>query len=372
MRRRRLVFLFIILSYFILWNQDTILAREKARFWKALEDKLVQCQLCPRRCVIPLGQRGICGVRENVDGQLYTYGYGNPVAVHIDPIEKKPFFHVWPAARAFSIAVAGCNMRCLFCQNWQISQARPDEVMGYRLSPEEIVKLAEEYNSKWVVYTYTEPTVFYEYMYDTAILVKKAGMFNGMHTCGYVNPEPLRQLLPYIDAVNVDLKGFSEEFYNQMGLMASLEPVLQTLKIIKESGTWLEITNLVIPGFNDSPDVVEKMCNWIVQNLGRDVPLHFSRFYPNHKLANVSPTPVKTLEECVEIAHKAGIRFVYIGNVPGHKYENTYCPKCGQILIRRIGYKVLFNRIQNGHCPYCGEDIPGLWRDAKGDEVGER
>ncbi len=335
-----------------------------ARFWKRLEeDSLVQCQLCPRRCVLKPGQRGICGVRENEDGELVTYGYGNPVAVHIDPIEKKPFFHVWPGARAFSVAIAGCNMRCLFCQNWQISQARPDEVFGFIILPEELVRLVKEYKTRWLVYTYTEPTIFYEYMYDSAVLAKKERLFTGMHTCGYINPEPLKKLLPYIDAVNVDLKGFTEEFYNQMGLMASLQPVLETLKIVKESGTWLEITNLVIPGFNDDPKKVEEMCRWIVDNLGPDVPLHFSRFYPQHKLTSAPPTPIRTLERCVEIAHRCGLRFVYIGNVPGHKWESTYCPKCGALLIKRIGYTIVFNKIEHGRCPFCGEEIPGLWQD---------
>ncbi len=333
-----------------------------AKYWKKLSGKKVQCLLCPRRCIVIAGQRGLCGVRINLGGEFFTLGYGNPVAVNIDPIEKKPFFHVWPGAKALSIAVAGCNMRCLFCQNWQISQSRPDELMSYSLSPKEIVELAKQYGIKWIVYTYTEPTVFYEYMYDIALLAKKAGLFNGMHTCGYINPKPLKALLPYLDAVNVDLKGFSEKFYNQMGLMASLKPVLDTIKIIKDSGVWLEITNLVIPGFNDSPEMVEKMCKWILENLGPDVPLHFSRFYPNHKLTNVAPTPIKTLKQCVAIARKVGLHFVYIGNVPGDKDENTYCPKCGKLLIRRIGYKVLFNRIKDGRCPFCGQRIPGLWR----------
>ena len=342
-----------------------------ARFWQRLSNKKVQCQLCPRHCLLSPGQRGICGVRENKDGELVTYGYGNPVALHIDPIEKKPFFHVWPGAKAFSVAIAGCNMRCLFCQNWQISQSRPDDVYGFILLPNELVDLARQYHTKWLVYTYTEPTVFYEYMYESAVLAKRSGLFTAMHTCGYINPEPLRQLLPYIDAINVDLKGFSEEFYNQMGLMASLKPVLETLKLIRQSGTWLEITNLVIPGFNDNPDEVKKMCEWIVKNLGPDVPLHFSRFFPCHKLTSAPPTPISTLERCVEIAHQSGLKFVYIGNVPGHKWENTYCPHCGALLIKRIGYTVVFNKIKDGHCPFCGEKIPGIWRGDKGDKKTE-
>ncbi len=343
----------------------------KASFWKLINGskKVVKCLLCPRGCVIPVGSRGLCGVRENRDGVLITLGYGNPVAVHIDPIEKKPFFHVFPGAKAFSLAVAGCNMRCLFCQNWQISQSKPDELPSYSFSPEEIVSLAKQYNCPWVVYTYTEPTVFYEYMLDIAKLSKQAGLFNGMHTCGYINSEPLSELLNYIDAVNVDLKGFAEEFYQRMGMMASLEPVLSTLELIKKKGVWLEITNLVIPGFNDDPEMVEKMCKWIVSHLGDDVPLHFSRFYPHYKLTDVPPTPIETLERCVEIAKRCGLKYVYIGNVPGHKWESTYCPSCGRVLIKRVGYKVVFNKIKNGRCPYCGYKIAGMWQDAQKTET---
>ncbi|MDP2831100.1 MAG: AmmeMemoRadiSam system radical SAM enzyme, partial [Candidatus Omnitrophota bacterium] len=312
-----------------------------ARYWQKVRENIVQCLLCPRKCVLDAGQRGFCTVRINKGGNLYTLGYGNPVAINIDPIEKKPFFHLAPGEPVFSLAVAGCNMRCLFCQNWQISQSKPDETQNYSLSPEEVVNLAVKNNCKFIAYTYTEPTVFYEYMLDIAKFARQKGIKNTMHTCGYINPEPLRELLKYMDAVNVDLKGFTEEFYAKIGMFAQLKPVLDTLKIIKEEGVWLEITNLLIPGFNDDPVKVKEMCVWIKDNLGDEVPLHFSRFMPNFKLKNLPPTPMEKLEEAYKIAKDSGIKYVYIGNVPGNRAENTYCPHCGKIVVSRTGYRIL-------------------------------
>ena len=332
-----------------------------AGWWNRVRDDIVQCVLCPRKCVLAPGQRGICTVRINKDGLLYTLGYGNPVAVNIDPIEKKPFFHVLPGTEAFSIAVAGCNMRCLFCQNWQISQSKPDEVTAYDMPPETVVAEALKNNCPFIVYTYTEPTVFYEYMLDISKLARQKGLMNGMHTCGYINPEPLKELLKYMDAVNVDLKGFREDFYNKMGMMASLSPVLDTLKTIKREGVWLEITNLLIPGQNDDPEDIKKMCLWIKENLGDDVPLHFSRFMPSFRLQNLPPTPVEKLEEAYAIACRIGLKYVYIGNVPGHPRESTYCPKCKKLIVKRVGYRVLENNIQDGKCKFCGYGISGIW-----------
>jgi pyruvate formate lyase activating enzyme len=297
----------------------------------------------------------------NKDGTLYTLGYGNPVAVHIDPIEKKPFFHVMPGERAFSIAVAGCNMRCLFCQNWQISQSRSDETQNYDMSPEDIVDAAIKNNCRFITYTYTEPTVFYEYMLDISRLAKIKGLKNTMHSCGYINPEPLKELLGYMDAVNVDLKGFNEDFYNRMGMMAQLGPVLETLKTIKQAGVWLEITNLLIPGSNDDPEEIKKMCAWIRDNLGDETPLHFSRFMPAFKLQNLPPTPLEKLYEAYQIAKDAGLKYVYLGNVPGNSQENTYCPKCGKGIVKRIGYQILENNIKNSKCKFCGHNIAGIW-----------
>ena len=333
-----------------------------ASYWNRVRDNIVQCVLCPRRCVLDVGRRGVCTVRINKDGMLYTLGYGNPVAVHVDPIEKKPFFHVLPGTNAYSIAVAGCNMRCLFCQNWQISQARPDEVTAYDMPPEKVVEGAIKANCPFIVYTYTEPTVFYEYMLDISKLARQKGLRNGMHTCGYINREPLEELLKYMDAVNVDLKAFSEEFYRRMGMMAELKPVLETIKTIKEAGVWLELTNLIIPGQNDDPGRIRAMCVWIKENLGDEIPLHFSRFVPQFRLQNLPPTPVEKLEEAYNIAKEAGLKYVYIGNVPGHPQENTCCPKCKKLIVGRLGYTILENNIADGKCKFCGERIAGIWR----------
>lgn len=332
-----------------------------ASYWQRVRDNIVQCLLCPRKCVLDIGQRGVCTVRINRDGMLYTLGYGNPIAVHVDPIEKKPFFHVLPGSKAFSIAVAGCNMRCLFCQNWEISQSKPDETMNYNMSLEDVVNGAIKSDCRFIVYTYTEPTVFYEYMLDISKLAKEKGLKNGMHTCGYINQEPLKELLKYMDAVNVDIKAFNEEFYNKMGMMAQLQPVLETIKTIKKEGVHLELTNLIIPNQNDDPKEIRKMCVWIKENLGDEVPLHFSRFMPSFRLQNLPPTPVTKLEEAYRIAKDVGLKYVYIGNVPGHTFENTYCPKCGKTVTGRIGYQILENHIRDGKCGYCGEKILGIW-----------
>jgi len=334
-----------------------------ASYWQKVKDNVVQCVLCPRKCVLGNGQRGACTVRVNKDGVLYTLGYGNPVAVHIDPIEKKPFFNVMPGENTFSIAVAGCNMRCLFCQNWQISQAKPDEVTAYDMSPETVVSEAKKNGCNFIVYTYTEPTVFYEYMLDISKLARSKGLKNGMHTCGYIKQEPLVELLKYMDAVNVDLKGFSEEFYRKMGADAQLQPVLDTLKTVKRQGVWLEITNLIIPGLNDDPEEIKRMCEWIRENLGPDTPVHFSRFMPSFKLQNLPPTPVSKLEEAYKIAKDSGLNYVYIGNVPGHVGENTYCPQCKKLIVGRIGYRVTENNISDGKCKFCGKAIAGIWQE---------
>ncbi|MDP2928590.1 MAG: AmmeMemoRadiSam system radical SAM enzyme [Candidatus Omnitrophota bacterium] len=353
-----LFFIIILQAHFS--YADTSVPRI-ASYWQKIKDGTVQCVLCPRRCLLNNGQRGVCTVRVNRDGALYTLGYGNPVAVHIDPIEKKPFFNVMPGESAFSIAVAGCNMRCLFCQNWQISQAKPDEVTVYDMPPEAVVAEAKKNNCKFIVYTYTEPTVFYEYMLDISKLARSKGLKNGMHTCGYINQEPLIELLKYMDAVNVDLKGFSEEFYRKMGAFAQLQPVLDTLKIVKREGVWLEITNLIIPGLNDDPKEIKSMCEWIRENLGEDTPIHFSRFMPSFRLQNLPPTPVSKLEEAYEIAKASGLNYVYIGNVPGHTGENTHCPKCKKLIVGRIGYRITENNIKDGKCKFCGRSISGVW-----------
>lgn len=341
-------------------GQGLINPREAMFYEKFGEKNQVHCLLCPRNCVISPGQYGFCRARKNIDGKLYSLSYANPCAVHIDPIEKKPFSHYLPQTFSFSIASAGCNMRCLFCQNWNISQVKPEETYNYSLPPQLVVKMAKETECASIAYTYSEPTNFYEYMLDTAKIAKKEGIKNVYHSNGYINEEPLRELCKYLDAANIDLKGFSNEYYEKF-CEANLEPVLETLKILKEEGVWLEITNLILPGQNDDPKMIKEMCLWIKKNLGTDVPLHFSRFYPMYKLQNLPPTPTKTLEEARDIALKCGLNYVYIGNVGGHPGEDTYCPKCKKKIIDRNGYKIIENNIVNGKCKYCGEKIAGIW-----------
>jgi pyruvate formate lyase activating enzyme len=333
----------------------------EAKNWTALEGKAVQCRLCPNYCFLTNGKKGRCGDRINVEGKLYTLVYARPVAVHIDPIEKKPFTHFLPGTTSFSIATAGCNLGCIFCQNWQISQSRPEDAQSDVLPPLEAVKLAKKNGCASIAYTYTEPTVFYEYMLDTAKLAKANGVRNVMHTCGYINPKPLKELLKYMDAVNVDLKGFSEEYYVQM-CSGHLDPVLETIKNVRKTGVWLEITNLVIPGKNDDPKMIKDMCEWIKENVGADTPLYFSAFTPQYKLTGLPPTPLKTLEDASVIAKAAGLKYVYIGNVYGNAGESTYCPKCGKVVVKRTGFDTLEVDLIDGKCKYCGYKIAGVWK----------
>lgn len=329
-------------------------------YFRALNNQRIQCELCPRECLVANGQRGFCGVRENRNGKYYSLVYGNPCAVHVDPIEKKPFYHLLPASTSFSIATAGCNFRCKFCQNWEISQTTPDETYNVELPPEKVVALAKKAGSRSIAYTYAEPTIFFEYMIDTAKLAKKEGVLNVYHSNGFINPSPLQELCKVLDAANIDLKGFTEEYYSSMA-QGQLAPVLKTLKTLKHEGVHLELTNLVIPTKNDHADNVGKMCAWIKNELGPDTPVHFSRFYPLYKLRNLPPTPVSTLEKCRKIAMDIGLEYAYIGNVPGHEGERTYCPKCKKVLIVRQGYYVVENNLDKGKCKYCGKPIAGIW-----------
>ena len=331
-----------------------------ASYWESLDGKLVKCGLCPRRCVVPPGGRGHCEVRENRDGVYYTLTYGNPCAIHVDPIEKKPFYHFLPSSTAFSIATAGCNLDCKFCQNWEISQARPEELANYDLPPADLVEAALASGSRSIAYTYSEPTIFFEYMLDCAKLARAQGLRNVYHSNGFIQPEPLRELAAYLDAANIDLKGFTDEYYADMS-DGSLEPVLRTLKILKEEGVHLEITTLLVPGRNDDPETLTKMCRWVRDNLGASVPVHFSRFHPQHRLQNLPPTPVERLEAARNIALGEGLEYVYIGNVPGHAGNSTYCPVCSAELIHRIGYSVEVRGVVDGRCAECGAVIDGVW-----------
>jgi pyruvate formate lyase activating enzyme len=331
-----------------------------AQFWQRLDDKRVLCELCPHYCVIPKGRRGRCRVRENREGVLYTLVYGKPVAIGIGPIEKAPFHHFHPGHRRQTVATVGCNLRCRHCQNWFISQREFEEVRYHLRSPQEIIAGVKRAGLNSVSFTYTEPTVFFEYMYDIAKLAQEQGMKTTIVTNGFISPEPLRALLKHIDAVRVDLKGFTEEFYRKI-VGGSLAPVLRTLKIIQEEGVWLEIINLIIPTLNDCPDEIRAMCKWILENLGPDVPLHLNRFFPAFKMTHLLPTPVETLEMAHRIAREVGLNFVTIGNLPGHRYDSTFCPTCGERLIHRVGMSILANNIEEGRCRFCGREIPGVW-----------
>lgn len=329
-------------------------------YFLSLDNQRIQCQLCPRQCRVAEGQRGFCGVRENRGGKYYSLVYGNPCAVHVDPVEKKPFYHFLPASTSFSIATAGCNFHCKFCQNWEISQTTPDETYNLEVPPEKVVASARSAGSRSIAYTYVEPTIFFEYMVDTARLAKKDGILNVYHSNGFINPGPLKELCQFLDAANIDLKGFTEDYYSSM-TQGSLAPVLQTLKTLRKEGVHLEITNLVVPTQNDGVETVRQMCAWIKSELGAETPVHFSRFYPLYKLRNLPPTPVSTLEKNRQIAMEAGLEYVYIGNVPGHEGERTYCPRCKKLLIFRQGFSIGEVNILKGKCKFCGKPIPGIW-----------
>ena len=320
----------------------------------------VRCNLCPHHCIIADGERGICRVRENRGGRLYSMVYGNPCALHRDPIEKKPFYHYLPTAISLSLATAGCNLRCLYCQNWSISQVPPEETDNLDLPPEEIVRLALNYNDPVIAYTYSEPIAFYEYMLATSQLAHGAGLRNVVISAGYIDPDPLTELCQHVDAIKIDLKGYDEDFYREV-CGAELHPVLHAIETIFKAGVHLEIVNLVVPTLNDSLEQLKALSQWVAQDLSPDVPLHFSRFQPLYKLANLPPTPVETLEKAYDLAREEGIRFAYIGNVPGHPGNNTYCPACDEPIIVRRGFAVLEYHLKGGICEYCGESIPGVW-----------
>jgi pyruvate formate lyase activating enzyme len=333
---------------------------KQALYYQKKEQNIAKCKLCPRACDIKQGGFGLCGARKNIKGKLYSVVYARPCAMHVDPIEKKPFYHFLPGSTAFSIATNGCNFFCKFCQNWQISQERNNSQSFEGLeevSPEEVVKLCIKEGCKIISYTYTEPTIFFEYMLDTAKIAKKQKIKNTIVSNGYISEAPLRELCKYIDAANIDLKGFTEEFYKEE-CKATLAPVLQTLKILKQEKVWLEITNLLIPGLNDDMKIFEKMCAWIEKELGRDVPLHISRFHPDYKVQNIKATSIESLKQAQAIAQKH-LDYVYVGNIA--EESNTYCPKCKNLLIERSMMATLGNKIMDGKCSFCGKEISGVW-----------
>jgi len=333
----------------------------EASYYEVLDNKMVRCLICPRQCVVGPGYRGFCRVKENIDGKYYSLVYGRVCSYHIDPIEKKPLFHFLPGTTAFSIATAGCNLTCKFCQNWEISQQQPENVDAVNLTPARVADIAAKYGCPTIAYTYNEPTVFYEFMLDCASEGKNRHIRSVMISAGYLNRKPLLELAAHMDAIKIDLKSFSEDFYSKI-CSAKLKPVLDTIVAVREHGTWLEIVNLIIPTLNDDPKEIEKMCLWIIRNVGDDVPVHFTRFYPTYKLRNLPPTPVSSVERARDIAMSKGLKYAYVGNVPiGHPGESTYCPSCQKRIVDRWGFSVRSLHIKDGRCEYCGQPIPGVW-----------
>lgn len=320
----------------------------------------IRCELCPKECVLGPWQRGDCRVRISDGEKLVTLVYGKPCAVNVDPVEKKPMFHFLPGSGAFSIATAGCNLHCKYCQNWDISQSNAEDTNNADLAPRRVVELAVRQRCASIAYTYSEPIIFYEYVYDTAKLARQRKIRNIMVTAGFINEKPLRELCPLIDGANVDLKGFTEDFYRDI-CFGRLDTVKRTLQIMMEEGVFVEITNLVVPTLNDNMDDIRRMCAWIAAELGPGVPLHFSRFHPTYQLKGLHPTPVTTLERAAEVAADEGLHYVYVGNVPGSEYESTRCPACSRKLIGRIGYSVTELNLDDGRCTFCGEAVPGVW-----------
>jgi pyruvate formate lyase activating enzyme len=336
------------------------LSHVEAKYYKKLEYKEIECELCPRKCKVGDRERGYCGCRENENGTYYTLVHSRPCSAHVDPIEKKPLFHFLPGTQAFSIATAGCNLNCKFCQNWEISQVRPEQVTAYDLPPEEVAAYAEQNGCKTIAYTYSEPIVFYEYMLDCAIAGHKKGVRSVVITAGYINHDPWLELIREVDAIKVDFKAFTEEFYQDI-CSGKLKPIMDALVDLAQSNIWYELVYLIIPTLNDDLSDIRRMSKWMIKELGRDVPIHFTRFGPRYLLKNLPPTPVSTLEKAREIAQEEGMNFVYIGNVPGHKGENTYCPNCKQVLIERVGYRIIQINLKDGKCAFCGKTIPGVW-----------
>lgn len=330
----------------------------EAKWWEPVNDR-VKCTLCPRYCKLKRGQRGFCVVRQNVDGKLETSSYGNLIAVHVDPIEKKPLYHFLPGTKAFSIGTIGCNFGCIFCQNWDIARAEAEQYPSKYFSPQDVVNAALEYNCKSVSFTYNEPTIFGEYIIDVAKLAHKSGLKTTMVTNGYITKEAIRDIYPLIDAANIDLKSFSEKFYSKYCL-AHLQPVLDAILEIKKAGTFIELTTLIIPGVNDSEEEIKMISNWVIKNLGTDTPLHFSAFHPDYKMRNHIPTSKSMLDKARKIALDAGINYVYEGNVISEDEGNTYCSKCGRLLVERQWFTVVHNTLNDGKC-VCGNEIPGVF-----------
>ena len=340
---------------------EMVRSAPRARYWTSLhKDNAVRCFLCPHDCIIGDGERGKCRTRVNVKGGLRSLVYGRPVSIHVDPIEKKPFYHFLPGAEAYSLATAGCPLQCKCCQNWEISQARPEDYKAPYASPAKIVRSASASKARVIAFTYNEPTVFAEYMIDIARDAKKQGLRSVLISCGFVNEAPLAEMCKVLDAIKIDLKGYSEDFYRNV-CGAELKPVLKAIKQIAKSRAHLEIVNLVVPTLNDSDKMLLELINWVLGEVGPDVPLHFSRFHPAYQMLNLPPTPVATLERVRDMALSRGIHYPYVGNVPSHPGDNTYCPSCKKVLIQRRGFFVTEMNIKNARCKFCNRKIAGVW-----------
>ncbi|MBI4831887.1 MAG: AmmeMemoRadiSam system radical SAM enzyme [Candidatus Lindowbacteria bacterium] len=345
------------------WRTASAVASEQrceGRHYKKLSGGRIQCFVCPLNCILEDGKTCFCQTRTNVGGTLYNFAYNNPCVLNVDPIEKGPLYHVLPGAQALALGTAGCNLRCLYCQNWAVSQRRPSQTRNFDLEARSIPAYARKKMCRVVSCTYTEPVAFYEYVYDIAAQARGAGLHTHVASAAFINPQPMRELCGVADSFTLALKGFNQEFYKKV-CGTELAPVLDAMRVVKEQGRWLEIVTLIIPTLNDDAKSIEDECRWIADNLGANVPLHFARFYPEHRLKNLPPTPQSTLEQALKIGQEAGLKYVYLANLPGHPANNTYCPGCGKPVVKRVGLKTLSVDLSNGKCRFCRAPIPGIW-----------
>ncbi len=340
--------------------QKGLIKTQRSPWYTELSGEKVRCDLCPHQCELANGERAPCRVRENRDGALYSLVYGNPALVQEDPVERKPFFHVLQGTRALSVSTAGCNLYCKFCEVWDMALVKPEELHAYEMPPEKVLQHAKTGGVEAISYAFGEPVIYYEYVTSVAKQAKDAGLLNLMHTAAYINPDPLKEILPLMDAVNVDLKGFEEDFYREY-VGGELKTILSNLKIIREMGVHLEITNIVIPSLNDDPEKIGRMCEWIRDELGTEVPLHFVRFYPLYRLSALPRTPVSTMDEVRNTALESGLKYVYVSRVTGHDGENTFCPECEEKIIERKGFVIENLQMDEGKCGFCGAEVPGHW-----------
>jgi pyruvate formate lyase activating enzyme len=339
---------------------EELVVHKKIAMFQEETARGIMCRICPNECVLKEGELSKCNNRKVHDSKLYTLAFGNPCTVNVDPVEKKPLYHFLPGSKAFSIATAGCNLVCLNCQNWTISQISPDKTRNFDLMPEKVVEECVKNNCSSIAYTYSEPVTFYEYVFETATLARNAGVKNIFKSNGYINTEPLKKLCSVIDAANIDLKAFTESSYLKL-TGGKLQPVLDSLKVLKDSGVWLEITNLIVPDWTDNLSDIGNMCKWLSDNGFKNIPLHFSRFYPMHKLEQLPPTPVEILNNAYNIATEEGLKYVYTGNAPGNEISDTKCPSCNSTVIARQGFRISANNISGGKCNKCGSKIEGVW-----------